>query len=212
MALARVMSKGEIDRLGGRLRGIRTVEDEELYANYRDSFLSVQLVVMYDLGRLGLGRADGGRLKRLESVIAKLQRDTRMRLSRMQDIAGCRLVTDTKAEQDEIYTRLQEDFDIYRAYDTRERPHSGYRAVHVVVRRDDKFIEVQVRTRNQREWALLSELATAHNPSIKYGGGDDAIRQALDDLSAVYWAYDQAGETPPPNLSGEVERLIARMR
>ena len=206
------LSRRQIDRLGARLRENRTVEDEQLYADYRDSFLSTQLGTMYDLGRLGIGRADGGRLKRLESVVAKLERDTRIRLSRMQDIAGCRLVTDTKTEQDELYARLQEEFDIYRAYDIRETPHSGYRAVHVVVRRDDKFVEVQVRTRNQREWALLSELATACDPSVKYGGGDEAIRQALDDLSAAYWDYDQAGEMPPPNLSREVEHLIARMR
>ena len=130
----------------------------------------------------------------------------------MQDIAGCRLVTDSKAQQDATYARLQSDFDIYRAYDIRENPHSGYRAVHVVIRRDDRFVEVQVRTQNQREWARLSELATSYDSSIKYGGGDDAVRQALDDLSAAYWEYDQAGELPPPDITREVERLIARMR
>ena len=50
-------------------------------------------------------------MKRTESVIAKLKRDSHIRLSRMQDIAGCRLVTDSQAEQDEIYARLQADFD-----------------------------------------------------------------------------------------------------
>ena len=129
-------------------------------------------------------------MKRPESVIAKLERDSHIRLSRMQDIAGCRLVADDKAEQDEIFVRLQTDFDIYRAYDIRESPHSGYRAVHVVIRRDDKFVEVQVRTENQREWARLSEQATAYDASIKYGGGNPAIRQALDELSETYWAYD----------------------
>lgn len=206
------MSRRQIDRLGERLRENRTAADEELLADYRETFFNAQLLVMFDMGRLGIGQPDGGRLKRPESVIAKLERDSRIRLSRMQDIAGCRLVTDSKAEQDEIYARLQADFDIYRAYDIRENPHSGYRAVHVVIRREDKFVEVQVRTRSQREWARLSELATAYDSSVKYGGGDDAVRQALDDLSAGYWEYDQAGETPPPELSRAVERLIDRVR
>ena len=205
------LSRRQIDRLGERLRASRDAADEELLAEYRDSFLNAQLLTMYDLGGLGIGRADGGRLKRPESVIAKLERDSRIRLSRMQDIAGCRLVADNKAEQDEIYARLQTDFDIYRAYDIRENPHSGYRAVHVVVRRDDRFVEVQVRTENQRTWARLSERATAYDSSVKYGGGDDAIRQALDELSAAYWAYDQSGTTPPPDITAAVERLIARM-
>ena len=80
------------------------------------------------------------------------------------------------------------------------------------MRHSDKFVEVQVRTANQRIWARLSEEATAYDSSVKYGGGDDAIRQALDALSAAYWAYDQSGETPPPDITAEVERLIAGMR
>ena len=194
------------------MRESATAEDRALLADYRETFLTAQLLVMFDMGRLGIGQSDGGRLKRPESVIAKLERDSRMRLSRMQDIAGCRLVADSRAEQDEIYARLQADFDIYRAYDIRENPHSGYRAVHVVIRREDRFVEVQVRTENQRQWARLSEQATAYDSSIKYGGGSEAIRQALDDLSAAYWAYDQVGRTPPPSITQEVETLIARMR
>ena len=205
-------SRRQIDRLGGRLRESRTVEDEQLLADYRDSFLNAQLLVMYDMGRLGIGEPDGGRLKRPESIIAKLRRDSRIRLSRMQDMAGCRLVTGSKTEQDETYARLQTDFDIYRAYDIRETPHSGYRAVHVVIRREDRFVEVQVRTRSQREWARLSELATAYDAAVKYGGGEDAVRQALDALSELYWAYDQAGEPPPSDAADEVLMLIARMR
>ena len=187
-------------------------DDRALLYDYRESFFDTLMAVNFALGRLGLGESDGGRLKRPESVIAKMQRDTRIRLSRMQDIAGCRLVADDKAQQDEIYARLQTDFDTYRAYDIRETPHSGYRAVHVVVRHGDKFVEVQVRTPGQRHWARLSERATAHDPAVKYGGGDPAIRQALDELSETYWRYDQAGETPPSDAAAAVERLIAAMR
>ena len=204
-------SRRQIDRLGDRLRSGVTPDDRVLINEYRESFLETLLAVNFDLGRLRIGESDGGRLKRPESIVAKLERDSRIRLSRMQDIAGCRLVANGKAEQDAIYARLQTDFDIYRAYDTRETPHSGYRAVHVVVRRGDKFVEVQVRTESQREWARLSEEATALDPAIKYGGGNPEIRQALDELSAAYWAHDQAGEIPPPDLSSRVKELIGEM-
>ena len=206
------LSRRQIDRLGERLRESATAEDRALLVDYRENFFEALIAVTFNLGQLRMGKSDGGRLKRPESVIAKLERDPRMRLSRMQDIAGCRLVADGKTEQDEIYARLQADFDIYRAYDIRENPHSGYRAVHVVVWEDGKFVEVQVRTQSQREWARLSELATAYDSTVKYGGGNDAVRQALDDLSATYWGYDQAGEMPPPELSSQVEQLIERMR
>ena len=206
------LSRRQIDRLGDRLRDHTTPEDYALLDGYRDSFFDTLMAVNFALGRLGLGESDGGRLKRPESVIAKLQRDTGIRLSRMQDLAGCRLVADDKAQQDEIYARLQTDFDIYRAYDIRATPHSGYRAVHIVVRHGAKFVEVQVRTRSQREWAKLSEQAASHDPAVKYGGGDPAIRQALDELSETYWRYDQVGQTPPPDAAAAVERLIAAMR
>ena len=49
------LSRRQIDRLGERLRENRSPEDEELLANYRDSFLNAQLLVMYDMGRLGIG-------------------------------------------------------------------------------------------------------------------------------------------------------------
>lgn len=205
-------SRRQIDRLGERLRLGVTPEDRVLVGDYRESFFETLLAVNFDLGRMGIGESDGGRLKRPESIVAKLERDSRIRLSRMQDIAGCRLAANSKAEQDEIYARLRTDFDIYRAYDTREAPHSGYRAVHVVVRRGDRFVEVQVRTENQRDWARLSENATALEPAVKYGGGGPAIRQALDELSAAYWAYDQAGAAPPPDLAGRVRELISEMR
>lgn len=205
------LSRRQLDRLGERIRVGIMPDDRALLDAYREYFFETLLAVVFDLGRLGIGESDGGRLKRSESVIAKLERDSRIRLSRMQDIAGCRLVAKDKAEQDAIYARLQTDFDIYRAYDIRETPHSGYRAVHIVVRRGDKFVEVQVRTESQREWARLSEQAASKDIAVKYGGGDPAIRQALDELSAVYWACDQAGETPPRDLYDRVEGLIDRM-
>ena len=203
-------SKGQIDRLGKRLSASVALDDWELLLAYRESFFETLLAVNGDLGRLGVGESDGGRLKRPESIAGKLVRDSRMRLSRMQDIAGCRLIAKDKAEQDEICARVQTDFDIYRAYDIRANPHSGYRAVHIVVRRGDKFAEVQVRTESQREWARLSELAASKDIAAKYGGGAPAIRQALDELSAAYWACDQAGDTPPRDWYDRVKGLIDR--
>ncbi len=145
------LSKRQIDKLGERLRDSADAEDRALLRQRRDTFRDPLLAVAFDLERMGLGKPDGLRLKRPESVIAKLKRDARIRLSRMQDMAGCRLVTNSKAEQDLIYARLQSHFDVYRAYDMRDKPHSGYRAVHVVVRMDNKFVEVQVRTQSQKE-------------------------------------------------------------
>src|SRR6266704_1936073 len=61
-----------------------------------------------------------------------------IRLTQIQDIAGCRIVTP----------------DII---DRRDTPSHGYRAVHVIVRHSGKLVEIQVRTALQHLWAELSE-------------------------------------------------------
>ena len=69
------ISGRQIDRLGDRLREGVTLESRAFLDTYRESFFETLLLVTFDLGRLGIGELDGGRLKRPESVIAKLERD-----------------------------------------------------------------------------------------------------------------------------------------
>jgi ppGpp synthetase/RelA/SpoT-type nucleotidyltranferase len=70
-----------------------------------------------------------------------------------------------------------------RVIDRRERPQFGYRAVHVVVKEDGRYIEVQVRTVLQNTWAQVSEkFADIYGHSIKYGNGP---AHALDYLKVL---------------------------
>jgi ppGpp synthetase/RelA/SpoT-type nucleotidyltranferase len=71
-------------------------------------------------------------------------------------------------------------FDEVTIIDRRERPSYGYRAVHVLVASYGKVIEIQVRTSLQHLWAELSEkLSDVVDPAIKYGGGEERIREVL---------------------------------
>jgi ppGpp synthetase/RelA/SpoT-type nucleotidyltranferase len=104
----------------------------------------------------------------------------------MQDIAGCRLVTENVIEQDATAFRLELEFPGARMLDRRARPSFGYRAVHVIVPIFGKFVEVQIRTLLQDRWAQCSEeLAFTIDPAIKYGGGPPEIAALL--LSASSW-------------------------
>jgi len=88
----------------------------------------------------------------------------------MQDVAGLRHVAavglrDQEALAEKIRGAIGGTID-NRVY----APSHGYRAVHVIVRRDGFLIEVQLRTRDQNEWAQLMEhLADACDPEIQYG-------------------------------------------
>jgi hypothetical protein len=90
------------------------------------------------------------------------------------------------AEQERIVESVTGLFDNVIVADRRERPSFGYRAVHLIVRRGTKLVEVQVRTALQQRWAELSEkLADLVDPAIKYGGGEPAIQGILMRVSAV---------------------------
>ena len=118
------------------------------------------------------------RLKRLPTIIDKLQRktldgetDNGLSLLRMHDIGGCRVIVDNMHD----LRQLNESLDAAnrtqhecKIYDYIERPKvSGYRGVHRVYKsyaktnkHDHKgyLIEVQVRTKLQHLWATTVEV------------------------------------------------------
>ena len=178
------LGKSQIDRLGERLKaGPRTQQDLESLDEFRRSFApaydSVVFTLASELGVQPSGRA----AKTTDSIVAKLVRSN-SKLSRIQDIAGCRLLVGDVAEQERIVTRATLLFPKNRVIDRRVVPSHGYRAVHVIVAVDDRVVEIQVRTLLQHDWAQFSEkLADAFGPEIKYGGGGLEVRQQLSILS-----------------------------
>jgi ppGpp synthetase/RelA/SpoT-type nucleotidyltranferase len=111
----------------------------------------------------------------------------------MQDIAGCRLIVQDVVEQESIVEGLSNLFDHVTIINRCERPTHGYRAVHIIITWSGKMIEIQVRTQLQHLWAELSEkFSDVADPSIKYGGGKEKIRELL---------------TKTSNLIGDMESL-----
>lgn len=165
-------SNSRIDALGESLRaGSREPSCVRELDSYRRSFVPAYEAVMASI-RTNLGLAPTGRPgKSTASIIAKLARGS-MRLSQMQDIAGCRILVVDRTAQDAAVVALSQLFPKARLLDLRARPSHGYRAVHVVPMVDGYRVEVQVRTSLQHWWAELSEtLALGHGaPDLKYGG------------------------------------------
>jgi hypothetical protein len=103
-----------------------------------------------------------------------------MALSRVQDIAGARLIlTGSRREQDEAVNDIVAWFrrkgcKVQDPIDRRKSPSSGYRAVHVVVVIDGVPAEIQVRTELQDLWAQAYErLGDRWGRAIRYGGEPD---------------------------------------
>jgi putative GTP pyrophosphokinase len=176
----------QIDRLGDRLKqGGEEEADLRLLDEYRRSFSEAYDAVVRTIRQqLTLGPT-GRRAKSTGAIVDKLRRES-IRLSQIQDIAGCRLIVSDLAEQDRVVASLRASFDDVDVVDRRERPSHGYRAVHVIVRVNDKTVEVQVRSTLQHRWAEISEkLADVSDPALKYGGGEPRLRRLLSDLSRV---------------------------
>ena len=201
------ISKSQIDQLGERLKKGGVSEDDlRLLDTYRrslaEAYEEVIATVRNASGLVATGRPE----KTIFAIGEKLRRERTMRLSRMQDVAGCRVVVNDIPEQDQAVERLARAFAKVKVDDRRKQPSHGYRAVHVIATVRDKVVEIQVRTELQNLWAQCSEvLADRIDPRIKYGGGNRGIQDILS-LYSGFVASVEAVEIEP----GDSE--IARRR
>ncbi len=164
------LSNRQLDEFGDRLRvSDPTAEDLELLGQVRSLYAGPLAEVTRVLVDLGL--EPGGRLKTTGTLIDKLRRIPGMQLSRIQDVAGVRIVAEmTREEQDGLVERITARFDDCKVKDRRAEPSYGYRAVHVIVRVQGGPVEIQVRTHLQDLWAQIVErLADAWGRGIRYG-------------------------------------------
>lgn len=174
-------SRGEIDRAGIALR--RDIEGNFLeyfqayyvMDNWRASHafpLNTLQVSLRRRSKLIDPEADVvQRMKRAPSVIAKLKKEPEMRLSRMQDLGGCRSIISTSEDVyrlREVYRESRDRHDLANEKDYIASPRgSGYRGIHLIYKyqsdRTIEFnnhrIEIQLRSRVQHAWATAVEIA-----------------------------------------------------
>lgn len=180
------LSKTQLDRLGDRLKkGAISEDDLRLLDQYRRSFSDAYEVVVETLRKELALEPTGRPAKSTISISDKLCRES-IRLTQIQDIAGCRLIVPDIAAQESLIQALKSVFERTIIIDRREKPSHGYRAVHAVVNSGNKIIEIQVRTSVQQLWAELSEkFSDVEDPAIKYGGGDPAVQATLTETSEL---------------------------
>ncbi len=186
------MSKAQIDKLGDRIKQSNTSnEDLTLLDEYRRSFTEPYNLVLGKIRKELSQKPTGRQAKSTASIIDKLRRES-IRLTQIQDIAGCRIVVPDIAEQDRIVSLLPDLGGNVSVADRRNKPSNGYRAVHVIYKIDGKPIEIQVRTRLQHLWAEWSEkLSDLFDPGIKYGKGPEVLIQSLTAISVALANFEK---------------------
>lgn len=87
-------------------------------------------------------------------------------------------------------------------------PDSGYRAVHVVVERDERLIEVQLRSERQHRWAdYVEEVGRDIGHELKSAEGPAPVLKFLA-LLADAMALRDRGEPLPAELVEEIEGAL----
>ena len=110
------------------------------------------------------------RLKRFDTIRGKMARFPDMKLHRMQDIGGCRVIVPTVNDVYKVKERLEKSRIRHEAKTPKDyikdpNPKTGYRGVHLIYKyKSDKntdynglSVEIQIRTKLQHMWATAVE-------------------------------------------------------
>ena len=214
-------TNGEIDRAGLKLKEgkVRTNDYKEalsLLNNWRASHSYVMNTFVSTLHKKTASFKNviiAQRLKRLPTILDKINRYPDMRLSRMQDIGGVRAILDNigdvrKLEEDYL-TKGRLPHELLRHDDYIVIPKDdGYRGVHLSYRYDNTLarndlaklhkglkVEMQIRTHLQHSWSTAVEaMGMFLGESFKTGSGDNEWREFFA-LCSTAFAF--AEKTPP---------------
>lgn len=175
------ISGSQLKKLTRRLRdGTETPDDLHALADVLLYYHQVLARAHAEVTRLCAGiehvEPMAPRVKTLKTTMEKLHRQPGLHsLAQVRDLAGLRvLVHGTREDQDEVAARigagLPDDGRPPKLIDRRTDPRSGYRALHLEIRREGILIEVQVRTTLQHRWAELFERAADRlGRGLRYG-------------------------------------------
>ena len=194
------LSNSQITKLGDRLRqGETSKEDLTLLDEFRQTFSSLDEQA-YPVIQVALNSRQECTLtkrkrKTQQSIVDKLIRQPRLRLPQMQDIAGCRIVVQGgKQAVLKIESLLSEAFALQEwQVESKSRNSEGYRAIHIIIKADKKFYEIQLRTYAQDIWANLIESLCDESNSLKYGGTEQEkpLMQQLTTLAESFESIDK---------------------
>ena len=204
-------SKKQIDKAGQTIAAIITgkkpdfevhdiTESFDVLNNWRASHAYPLHVITNNLRRNNPHAIVVQRLKRLDSIIGKIERFPDMSLYRMQDLGGCRVIVDSIEEVYRAVNRYKNSkirHIFKRENDYIQAPkESGYRSYHLVYQfqSDDNdtynknmLIEIQFRTKLQHIWATAVEMMGIFTKSkLKASIGDSDILRFFVLVSSLF--------------------------
>ena len=227
-------SKARFRKIGDKLRHGEALnaDEEAMFSAFRVGHLPIMSDTYHLADNLMPNDVNvGARLKRRQTIVAKLtSRANQMDVTRMNDIAGCRLVFSSLTQLNqwrrkfasEMENRFDKRFPDDK-YDYIRDPdfQTGYRGIHEVFQDRDEnasvhaLIEIQYRTIVQHSWATALEIwDNVNQHGAKFGADNPEVQRIFVLLSELLWrCFDKPSGFPenrPTNLpSGRLFREIA---
>ncbi len=190
----------------------------EILNNWRSSHAYPLEIITNNLRRNNPNAIVVQRLKRLDSIIGKIERFPDMSLYRMQDIGGCRVIVDTiedvyKAINNYKNSRIRHI--LKKENDYIQNPkESGYRSYHMIYQyqSDDNetynknmLIEIQFRTKLQHIWATAVEMMGIFTKSkLKSSIGDEDILRFFVLVSSLFADLEKTPICPHTSENKEI--------
>ncbi len=228
-----MLSNARIDKAGRSLveAGELTEEGiklEDVFDAYRAAHLEplskTTLELQQWLQTYGGNYYIAQRLKRKPQIIRKLKRLS-VRLTQLQDIGGCRIIVDHNHDVDKLLLYLKQEisnqtgFKISRTTDYRAkgRDNTGYRALHVILERDGRKLELQIRSRIQHYWSeSIERTSVIYGYHLKEEEGDPVVLSYFKTLSNMFYEMESGREPSRQQkvtldtLRIEAESIIAK--
>lgn len=218
------LSKSRIDKAGRSLAHpagltIEAMELEEDFDEYRISHLEPLSLTTLELQSwlhdYGGSYYIAQRVKRKPQIVRKLRRLS-VRLTQLQDIGGCRIIVEKNEDVDKLIAFIKgnvsrfESFLLKRVTDYREkgRDETGYRSAHLLLERDGRALELQVRSRIQHYWAeSIERTSVIYGRHLKEQEGDQAVIEYFRLLSDAFYEIESGRD---PSVQSKV--MLDRMR
>jgi ppGpp synthetase/RelA/SpoT-type nucleotidyltranferase len=213
-----IYGKAQVDRAGHILTNGFTEEEKEealtILNNWRSShgypMNTFQARLRQTSKKIDNDSIVVQRLKRVPSIIKKLNRDQTktMSLSQMQDIAGCRSVVSDVSRVNELVNLYRKSRGLkhkrIREKDYIKNPKpDGYRSIHLVYRyKSDKIntydgllIEIQIRSKIQHAWATAIEIVDLFTKqAIKSNEGEEEWKEFFKLVSSAFAKMEKQKE------------------
>lgn len=189
-----------------------------LLGSFREGFAAplnkVTMGVRSMVGTVGAPVVVSQRLKRVVTTLDKLDRKQNMKLTRMQDVGGCRAILPNQDVVHGVIKRMERSKWTIKSLDdyaVDPKP-TGYRAVHVVVVREEHMIEVQLRTERQHLWASTVERFSAR-PGFEWLKDGNGPPVAVDffRLTAEIMTLQDLQRPVDRNMMKQVDELRVRL-